>query len=304
MPTGAIRTAVLLAAFSIACPWFAWGQTEGNWIIQRTGPRFTPDGDVIRVSGDGGWIRTRPALLDFVLRLEFRAVTQGARGAALIRTSPLRPGDWPGVGIRIGLDTTGTRPLGSVSVYEGQIEPVGPDTPAGLKPVGEWRVLEVRADGDDITVTIDGTQTQHVKVTDVWAGYVGLEADGGTMEYRSVSVTRPTRPLDCRADGLVTASQPFKSNTPGVVLPKVAREVKPRYTVDAMSRRAQGRVLLEAVVQEDGKIGDVCVKRGVDPDLDLQAVAAAKAWRFVPGTRDGLPVGVLVSMELSFTLGQ
>ena len=32
------------------------------------------------------------------------------------------------------------------------------------------------------------------------------------------------------------------------------------------------------------------------------AVKAAKQWRFKPGTKDGVPVRVLVSIEMSFTL--
>ena len=36
--------------------------------------------------------------------------------------------------------------------------------------------------------------------------------------------------------------------------------------------------------------------------LDEQAVAAAKRWEFKPGTKDGKPVAVRVTLEMSFTL--
>jgi protein TonB len=71
-----------------------------------------------------------------------------------------------------------------------------------------------------------------------------------------------------------------------------------------MTRRAQGAVLVEAVILENGTVGRVCLRQRLDPDLDLQALAAAKAWRFVPGTRDGMPVAVIVTIELSFKLGK
>src|SRR5437773_4183308 len=90
----------------------------------------------------------------------------------------------------------------------------------------------------------------------------------------------------------------------GVTLPRVLREVKPQYTSDAMRAKVQGTVLLECVVRPDGTVGDVQVVRSLDPTfgLDQQAVAAARKWRFAPGTRLGEPVAVQITIELTFTL--
>ena len=90
----------------------------------------------------------------------------------------------------------------------------------------------------------------------------------------------------------------------GVMLPRVLREVKPQYTSDAMRAKVQGTVLLECVVQKDGTVGDVQVIRSLDSTfgLDQEAIKAAKAWRFAPGTRMGEPVPVLITIELTFTL--
>ncbi len=90
----------------------------------------------------------------------------------------------------------------------------------------------------------------------------------------------------------------------GIELPRVIREVKPQYTADAMRAKVQGIVLVEAVVQQDGTVGSVHVVRSLDQTfgLDQEAVKAAKQWRFVPGTRFGQPVPVLVTIELAFTL--
>jgi protein TonB len=90
----------------------------------------------------------------------------------------------------------------------------------------------------------------------------------------------------------------------GIVNPRVVREVKPQYTADAMRAKVQGTVLLECVVQPDGTVGRVDVVRSLDPTfgLDQEAIKAARQWRFVPGTRFGEPVAVLVTIELTFTL--
>ncbi len=91
---------------------------------------------------------------------------------------------------------------------------------------------------------------------------------------------------------------------PGVVMPKLLREVKPSYTRAAMQAKIQGVVTLECVVRADGTVGDVRVLESLDRffGLDEQAMKAAKKWRFNPGTMDGKPVAVVVNIEMSFSL--
>jgi len=86
--------------------------------------------------------------------------------------------------------------------------------------------------------------------------------------------------------------------------PSVLHEEKPRYTAEAMRAKVQGEVFMEVVVLPDGTVGDVRITRSIDRNfgLDAEAVRAAKLWRFIPGTRFGEPVAVLVTIGLSFTL--
>jgi protein TonB len=90
----------------------------------------------------------------------------------------------------------------------------------------------------------------------------------------------------------------------GVAMPSVITEVKPSYTAEAMRAKIQGVVMVEAVVREDGTVGQVQVVRSLDPTfgLDQEALKAVRRWRFQPGTRLGKPVPVLVEIELTFTL--
>lgn len=90
----------------------------------------------------------------------------------------------------------------------------------------------------------------------------------------------------------------------GITLPTVMREVKPAYTADAMRAKVQGSVWLECIVMPDGSVGDVKVTRSLDPifGLDQEAIRAAKQWRFRPGMRQGEPVPVIITIELTFTL--
>ena len=92
--------------------------------------------------------------------------------------------------------------------------------------------------------------------------------------------------------------------TDGVTFPELVREVPPRYTPGALQARVEGLVLLQAVVNRDGTVGDVRVTRSLDRvfGLDDEAVRTVKQWQFRPGRKDGKPVAVVVPIELRFTI--
>ena len=89
-----------------------------------------------------------------------------------------------------------------------------------------------------------------------------------------------------------------------VTSPVLIREFKPQYTEEARRAKIQGIVEMSAVVLEDGTVGDVTVTKSLDQQygLDDEAVKAMKKWRFRPGTKDGKPVAVAVTVEMSFSL--
>lgn len=90
----------------------------------------------------------------------------------------------------------------------------------------------------------------------------------------------------------------------GVTTPRILREVKPQYTPDALRAKIQGEVWLDCIVLASGDVGTCDVVRSLDSvfGLDQEAIKAAKQWRFVPGTKQGTPVPVLVTISMGFTL--
>jgi periplasmic protein TonB len=100
------------------------------------------------------------------------------------------------------------------------------------------------------------------------------------------------------------AAQQIFTSKDDVTLPVPVREVKPGYTAAAMDARIEGKVLLDVVVLDDGKVGEVTVTESLDKEygLDTQAVEATRQWLFKPGTKDGKPVAVRVVIEMTFTL--
>ncbi|PSH03880.1 MAG: energy transducer TonB [Acidobacteria bacterium] len=88
----------------------------------------------------------------------------------------------------------------------------------------------------------------------------------------------------------------------GVSAPRVIYKVDPEFSDEARRNKFQGVVVLRVVIGTDGRIHDIKVQRPLGMGLDEKAMAAARQWRFEPGKKDGRPVPVEVSMEISFHL--
>jgi len=61
-------------------------------------------------------------------------------------------------------------------------------------------------------------------------------------------------------------------------------------------------VLVAVEVGADGVPNNVRVLRSLGLGLDEKAVEAVKQWRFKPGMKDGKPVPVAATIEVSFRL--
>ena len=72
-----------------------------------------------------------------------------------------------------------------------------------------------------------------------------------------------------------------------------------------MAGCAQGRVIVQFVVEKDGSIGEVKVVRSVDKDLDKEAVRIVKSFpKFIPGRQNGRAVSVWYTLPVTFRLQQ
>lgn len=75
------------------------------------------------------------------------------------------------------------------------------------------------------------------------------------------------------------------------------------YPPMAMENNIQGRVIVQFVVTKTGKVGEVRVVRGVDRDLDNEAVRVVKSLPdFIPGKMNGQAVNVWYTLPVTFKL--
>lgn len=57
-----------------------------------------------------------------------------------------------------------------------------------IKPAGEWNQYEIRAQGDKVTLTINGTVINEMTGVGMRRGYIGLEAEGYEIAFRNLKL--------------------------------------------------------------------------------------------------------------------
>lgn len=86
----------------------------------------------------------------------------------------------------------------------------------------------------------------------------------------------------------------------GVSAPSLIGKVEPEYSEQARMAQCQGTVVLRLEVDPDGRPANVRVVRGLGLGLDENAIEAVRKWQFKPGYKDGQPVTVEATVQVSF----
>ena len=90
----------------------------------------------------------------------------------------------------------------------------------------------------------------------------------------------------------------------GTIRPPVkTRHVDPIYPQMAILARVQGVVIIEATIGADGRLIDARVLRS-EPLLKDAALEAVRQWQFTPTLLNGVPVPVIMTVTVNFTLGK
>jgi protein TonB len=86
-----------------------------------------------------------------------------------------------------------------------------------------------------------------------------------------------------------------------VKAPERLKYVAPVYPQIAQSARVSGIVIIEATIGKDGSVTEAHVIRSVAL-LDQAALEAVKQWKYSPTTLNGVPVPVIMTVTVNFTL--
>ena len=88
---------------------------------------------------------------------------------------------------------------------------------------------------------------------------------------------------------------------PQVAAPAKLRHVDPEYPELAKRAGVQGQVVIECIIDRDGRVASTRLVRSI-PVLDAAAVAAVEQWRYRPTLLRGVPVAVLMTVTVNFRL--
>ncbi len=175
--------------------WTLLGQKGGGYVVE--------DGAIVCTQGGGGNLFHERQFADFVLRLEFKLKPGSNNGIAIRAPKDVGSMAYKGMEIQT-LDHFHERYGDRLKPfqYHGSVYGVIPAATGALKPVGEWNEQEIRCEGRQITVRLNGAVILDANLNDVIdhetllahpgmlreAGHVGFLGHNDWVAYRNIRV--------------------------------------------------------------------------------------------------------------------
>ena len=100
---------------------------------------------------------------------------------------------------------------------------------------------------------------------------------------------------------LLAQEAPLAAGSEGVPVPKKTKHVQPIYPQEALAQGVRGIVILDLVLDAQGKVEATTVIRSV-PGLDEAAIAAARQWEYEPTKVGGKLARVRLTVPITFAL--
>jgi TonB family protein len=209
------------------------------------------------------------------------AQAQGQGGATAVDATLVSP-------TRLVLPAGRTLALGEPN---GAVEPQREMPPA---PVPFERVdsRTIRADGETYT---RGTAEDMARLIE-------------RLREPGLAETRPQRVIGGQSAPPVVGATQVYPQAPAPIRvggdirePRKIRDVRPVYPEAARAAGISGVVILEATIDPEGIPVNIKVLRSI-PDLDQAAINAVREWRYRPTELNGVPVAVMMTVTVNFTL--
>jgi TonB family protein len=99
---------------------------------------------------------------------------------------------------------------------------------------------------------------------------------------------------------LRTGSEVLGSPSSEVSAPGPIRKIDPKYPPTLINEHVEGEVVLYAVIRRDGSVDSIQLVRGIDEQLDANAMNAFRQWKFRPATKQGTPIELEAIVHIPF----
>jgi len=94
----------------------------------------------------------------------------------------------------------------------------------------------------------------------------------------------------------------LRAGVNGVGIPRCAVKPDPEYTDEARIARMNGSLVVEVLVTSEGSVIEPRIVQGLPFGLNNSALATLKRWHCEPALKEGIPVTVLVPIEMTFRI--
>jgi periplasmic protein TonB len=103
-------------------------------------------------------------------------------------------------------------------------------------------------------------------------------------------VDTPTPPAPPRADAGTGNTTESGLGEGDIRIAMLQHFPSPHPDLSALAHGTRGDVILDAVIDEHGRITGLTLLKGLDPSVDQAVIATVRQWLFTPATKDGVPV--------------
>jgi hypothetical protein len=163
------------------------GKDLTGWTIENKG-RFSVRDGVIFLDRGSGWLRSDKEYQDFELRLDFRFVSKGADSGIFVRANK-EGKNWPEKNYQI--QTMDNESI--AALYVTGLNRVTMKRDADLmrkvrKTGGEWQSYVITLKGSHAEIRLNGGLITMADGLTVHPGYLGLQGEGGQLEFKNIRV--------------------------------------------------------------------------------------------------------------------
>jgi TonB family protein len=82
--------------------------------------------------------------------------------------------------------------------------------------------------------------------------------------------------------------------------PVPLKKIDPKYPPTLIKDHVEGEVILYAILRSDGSVDSIQLVRGIDEQLDANAMNALSQWKFRPASKQGVPVELEAIVHIPF----
>ncbi len=160
------------------------GKSLDGWEIMNKG-KFSVKEGVIKLDGGSGWLRSDKQYSNFVLRVDLRFMKKNQDGGIFLRATK-EGGNWPKQRYEVQCHNDGSM----ARLYGTKYKLNRELAQKVLRKPGEWNSYDIKCDGKNIEVRLNGELVTTSDGLSRLTGYIGLQGERGYLEFRNIRIKK------------------------------------------------------------------------------------------------------------------